>query len=66
MCSVCHKDGDEELTLLCSGCEAEYHMYCLEPPLEQLPADDEDFFCPHRCAAPPEDSEDDEDDRVGS
>lgn len=29
--------------LLCDGCDAEYHIYCLEPPLEKIP--DGSWFC---------------------
>lgn len=34
--------------LICSNeaCEKMYHIYCLDPPLTELPADDEDWFCP--------------------
>jgi len=36
-CEVCHKAEDEHKTLLCDGCDAEYHMYCLNPPLDKIP-----------------------------
>ncbi|RWS27535.1 nucleosome-remodeling factor subunit BPTF-like protein, partial [Leptotrombidium deliense] len=36
-CRICHKLGD---LLCCEGCEAVYHLYCLDPPLESVPKDD--------------------------
>ena len=30
--------------LLCDGCDDEYHLYCLEPPLLQLP--EGCWYCP--------------------
>ena len=30
---------------MCDGCDAEYHTFCLVPPLKEIPKD-EDWFCP--------------------
>ncbi|CAN0445002.1 unnamed protein product, partial [Discosporangium mesarthrocarpum] len=35
-CALCGMDGDPDRTLLCDGCEREYHLACLEPPLEEV------------------------------
>ncbi|CAL4066750.1 unnamed protein product, partial [Meganyctiphanes norvegica] len=44
----CHKCGlkdQPDKTLMCDECDNAYHIYCLDPPLTQLPEDDE-WFCP--------------------
>lgn len=43
-CIVCGDMGSESRLLLCDTCEAEYHTYCLNPPLRSVPAGD--WFCP--------------------
>ena len=44
-CQVCRQVGvDDHITLLCDMCDAEYHMYCLVPPLKRLPRGD--WHCP--------------------
>ena len=40
-CRVCNKMGD---LLCCETCPAVYHLHCLDPPLEGVPADD--WQCP--------------------
>ena len=42
-CLICKKDTDHDRLLICEFCNAEYHIYCLDPPLETVP--DGDFFC---------------------
>lgn len=42
-CQKCHQDDDHANLLLCEGCNDEYHIYCLDPPLESVP--DGDFYC---------------------
>ena len=38
-CRVCEKDDDYAHIILCDRCDAEYHLYCLQPvPLETLPS----------------------------
>eukprot|EP00948_MAST-09A_sp_MAST-9A-sp1_P003807 g3807.t1 len=45
-CRVCGKSGGEEKTLLCDneGCDAPYHMDCLNPPLTVIPVGE--WRCP--------------------
>lgn len=43
VCSICHQDKDEHLILICDGCHAGYHMYCLRPVLVNVPTTD--WFC---------------------
>nr|GEX12250.1 hypothetical protein [Tanacetum cinerariifolium] len=33
ICKVCCIDKDDDMVLLCDVCDAEYHTYCLNPPL---------------------------------
>ncbi len=42
-CLSCGEDDDHANLLLCEGCNAEFHTYCLEPPLRQVPSGD--WFC---------------------
>mmetsp|Transcript_23013 Transcript_23013/g.45496 ORF Transcript_23013/g.45496 Transcript_23013/m.45496 type:complete len:2218 (-) Transcript_23013:218-6871(-) len=44
VCQVCKSNENADTILLCDGCPDEYHMTCLEEPLEELP--DGDWFCP--------------------
>ena len=55
-CHVCHviDPSTEEHVLLCDGCDLEYHMFCLSPPLVAVPSDD--WFCPV-CVKKAEDEE---------
>ncbi|KAI3474872.1 hypothetical protein Pfo_030183 [Paulownia fortunei] len=46
VCRVCGIDQDNEKVLLCDECDAEYHTYCLSPPLVRVPGGN--WFCP-RC-----------------
>ncbi|XP_076971379.1 PHD and RING finger domain-containing protein 1 isoform X2 [Tamandua tetradactyla] len=46
-CEVCGRSDHEDRLLLCDGCDAGYHMECLDPPLQQVPVDE--WFCPE-CA----------------
>ena len=43
-CKVCHSKDDEDAMLLCDGCDAGYHTYCSQPPIEDVP--EGDWFCP--------------------
>jgi hypothetical protein len=50
-CLVCGLGGNEDLVLLCDGpgcegkgCTSEIHMYCLNPPLYEVPPDS--WLCP--------------------
>jgi hypothetical protein len=42
-CLVCGKHENEHQILLCEICDGEYHMYCLNPPLTQIPS--EEWLC---------------------
>jgi histone demethylase JARID1 len=42
-CEVCQKNENEEKLLLCDGCNRGYHMYCLSPPLQNIPKTD--WYC---------------------
>jgi hypothetical protein len=44
VCKACGWGNDAEHILLCDRCDAEYHLYCLDPPLAKVPAGD--WFCP--------------------
>ncbi|XP_062973145.1 PHD and RING finger domain-containing protein 1 isoform X2 [Elgaria multicarinata webbii] len=43
-CAVCGRSDREDRLLLCDGCDAGYHMECLNPPLSEVPVDE--WFCP--------------------
>lgn len=43
MCKVCGKGDNDEKLLLCDGCDAGYHTFCVSPPLEEIPSGD--WFC---------------------
>lgn len=44
-CCICHGFDDEDLIILCDGkdCTKETHMYCLQPPLFEVP--DGEWYC---------------------
>ncbi|ELU05907.1 hypothetical protein CAPTEDRAFT_221977 [Capitella teleta] len=44
-CCKCGKKEDPELQLMCDDCDSAYHTYCLNPPLDALPEEDE-WYCP--------------------
>lgn len=44
-CKVCFGKDDWSKLLICDECESEYHIYCLNPPLETVPKDSE-WYCP--------------------
>jgi len=43
-CEVCGSRKDDSNMLLCDGCDAGYHTYCVEPPITEVP--EGDWFCP--------------------
>ncbi|XP_074086819.1 PHD and RING finger domain-containing protein 1 isoform X2 [Macrotis lagotis] len=47
-CEVCGRSDREDRLLLCDGCDAGYHMECLNPSLNEVPVDE--WFCPE-CVA---------------
>ena len=38
-CYACKKDTNYNQMLICDGCNSEYHIYCLVPPLKSIPED---------------------------
>ncbi|XP_050541918.1 E3 ubiquitin-protein ligase UHRF1-like [Daktulosphaira vitifoliae] len=44
-CRVCGGKENEDKQLMCDECNHPYHMTCLDPPLKELPQDD-DWYCP--------------------
>ncbi|XP_066557176.1 PHD and RING finger domain-containing protein 1 isoform X2 [Amia ocellicauda] len=50
-CEVCGRSDREDRLLLCDGCDAGYHMECLNPPLDAVPV--EEWFCPECVANQP-------------
>lgn len=44
-CCRCGRKEDPERQLLCDECDRAFHLACLDPPLEELPQED-DWFCP--------------------
>uniref|UniRef100_A0A4W6C717 Bromodomain adjacent to zinc finger domain 2B n=1 Tax=Lates calcarifer TaxID=8187 RepID=A0A4W6C717_LATCA len=47
-CLLCQKGDNEELLLLCDGCDKGCHTYCHKPKITTVP--DGDWFCP-TCVA---------------
>ncbi|OQS03221.1 hypothetical protein THRCLA_04483 [Thraustotheca clavata] len=43
-CRLCSSDGNLSQIILCDCCDDEYHLYCLSPPLTEVPSGD--WFCP--------------------
>ena len=43
VCVVCKKTDSPELIVLCDGCDEEFHIGCLSPPLKAVP--EGDWFC---------------------
>lgn len=48
MCLVCGCGTAEDRLLLCDGCDDSYHIFCLIPPLHDVPKGD--WRCP-KCLA---------------
>lgn len=48
MCLVCGNGSAEDRLLLCDGCDDSYHIFCLIPPLHEVPKGD--WRCP-KCLA---------------
>jgi len=43
-CKLCKRKCDAEKMLLCDKCDRGHHIYCLRPPLKEIPKDE--WFCP--------------------
>lgn len=37
MCETCADPGHEDKLMICDGCDAGYHTFCLNPPLSRPP-----------------------------
>ncbi|GAB0088570.1 hypothetical protein DMENIID0001_030270 [Sergentomyia squamirostris] len=42
-CEVCNHSNHEESMLLCDSCNRGYHMFCLDPPITEIPIGE--WFC---------------------
>ncbi|XP_067132967.1 bromodomain adjacent to zinc finger domain protein 1A isoform X2 [Centruroides vittatus] len=42
-CKICRRKGDGENMLLCDECNRGFHLYCLKPPLKEIPQGD--WYC---------------------
>lgn len=45
-CEVCNYPDDSPLMILCDSCNAGYHTYCLDPPLDKVPGEGIPWQCP--------------------
>ncbi|KAJ8915230.1 hypothetical protein NQ315_015453 [Exocentrus adspersus] len=36
-CEICGSSNNEDQMLLCDGCDLGFHLYCLNPPLQEVP-----------------------------
>jgi hypothetical protein len=45
ICLICGNtyDDDDVKLIICDECNEGFHVYCLDPPLEEIPEDS--FFC---------------------
>ncbi|XP_074640769.1 E3 ubiquitin-protein ligase UHRF1-like [Tubulanus polymorphus] len=44
-CSTCGGKSDPEKQILCDECDQAFHIFCLDPPLTDIPEEDE-WYCP--------------------
>ncbi|XP_029822200.2 bromodomain adjacent to zinc finger domain protein 2B isoform X2 [Ixodes scapularis] len=42
-CQFCRSGDNEEMLLLCDGCDKGYHTYCFKPKMDRIP--DGDWYC---------------------
>ncbi|XP_077891565.1 lysine-specific demethylase 5D-like isoform X5 [Ictidomys tridecemlineatus] len=56
VCRICSRGDEDDKLLLCDGCEDNYHIFCLLPPLPEIPRGV--WRCPKcilaECKRPPE------------
>ena len=43
VCEICRDSSNENVLLLCDGCNKGFHCYCLDPPLYEVPL--REWFC---------------------
>ena len=48
-CCVCGDKREPDKQLMCDECDAAYHLYCLQPPLMEIPDVDEWSVCLSVC-----------------
>ena len=48
-CEMCRKPTEADVMLLCSKCQAGYHIFCLDPPLQAVP--EGNWFCPKHASS---------------
>ncbi|UYV74335.1 UHRF2 [Cordylochernes scorpioides] len=44
-CHVCGGQDSPDQQIMCDECDMAYHLWCLKPPLQSVPEED-DWFCP--------------------
>lgn len=44
-CQICHGKESPDKQLLCDECDRPTHLWCLREPLQNLPKDEDEFFC---------------------
>ena len=56
-CAACWRNEDHKNILLCDGCDLEYHYYCMQPPLPDVPTGEpalshccHGMVLPHSCS----------------
>lgn len=37
ICRICSRGDEDDKLLLCDGCDDNYHIFCLLPPLPEIP-----------------------------
>ncbi len=44
-CEECRDFINDQYIILCDICDDAFHIYCLDPPMESLPPENENFYC---------------------